>query len=225
MALVIIIQLFIIGGFFIIAVAPWFKLFRKAGVPFWLALVPGANAFSFVKMCARPVSYAGLVTFICLPVYWFLYSLFVFQGGDPAALTETILLPLVAFVLSFYLFGFPLLSTTVLFALTYLLSFSPPTPGLMTILTISMIVIACGQAVLDFLNWTAFLTRLHRPLWQLVFIFAPFAVMLALVLVGLLFVPAGIEIVLGALYAALLPGFIFVYYLGFSPKVVYSSDD
>ena len=91
----------------------------------------------------------------------------------------------------------------------------------MTALSLVMIVLACVQAVLDFLTWISLLTRMRRPLWQAVFIFVPFVLMLALVIVGLLAVPAGIEIVLGGLYAALLPGFAYVYYLAFSPKVAF----
>jgi hypothetical protein len=224
MALVIIIQLFIIGGFFVIAVAPWLKLFKKAGVPAWMALIPGANAFSFARICARPAAWASILSFIALPVFWFLYVILVFQGGDPTVFPETVLLPLAALAAAFYLFGFPLLSTTLLVVTAYLLSFAPPTPGLMTALTAAIISIACGQAVLDFLNWSSLLTKLRRPLWHLVFIFIPFVLMLALVLVGWLIVPAGIEIVLGVLYASLLPGFTYVYYLSFSPKVAYVSE-
>ena len=221
MALVIIIQLFIIGGFFVIALAPWFKLFRKAGRPFWMALIPGCNAWSLVRISRRPIAYLSGITFLALPVYWFLYSILVFQGGHVTVFPETVLLPLGALAASFYLFGFPLLSTTFLFVIAYLFSFTPPTPGFMTALSLVMIVLACVQAVLDFLTWISLLTHMRRPLWQAVFIFVPFVLMLALVIVGLLAVPAGIEIVLGGLYAALLPGFAYVYYLAFSPKVAF----
>jgi hypothetical protein len=224
MEIVIIFYGFIIGGFFVIAGAPWLRLFKKAGIPAWRMLVPGLNAYSMISLSGRRSPWLSVVALVGLPLYWLINGL----AGLPAdsILTpETILIPTAVFIASFYLFGFPLLSAAVLFSVCYLASTTPPAPGLMTALAAAAVCVAIAQAGLDFLTWRSLLKKLSRPLWQLVFVFLPFTALLAFTLIVLLARPEGsIGVLMGIVYATLLAGFGYLYYLGLSAKVLYARD-
>jgi hypothetical protein len=222
--LVIVIEVFIGGGLFVIVLAPAFKLLKKAGKSQWLALVPGANVLSFMGLSGRPVVRAGLASFLAFPVFAVLYDLLMFQGESPDA-KFLILDAVVVFLIAVYVFPYPLLSTAMLCGATFFLALSnPPPAGLALIAAIAIVALAALQMAWDFIGWRAVLKKLGRPAWQIVFLFIPSAAALVLAVASLVAGPLGSPVILGLFLPALFVGFVYYYYLGYSPKVRYQTE-
>ncbi|HEQ71181.1 MAG TPA: hypothetical protein ENN69_01720, partial [Spirochaetia bacterium] len=81
MVLVQLIQIFIVGGFFVIAVAPVVKIYGKAGKPGWLAMIPGANAWTMARLAKKQVLTAGLVSLLAVPVFLVVIGAVGFSGS------------------------------------------------------------------------------------------------------------------------------------------------
>jgi hypothetical protein len=214
MFLVELILVFIIGGFCVIAVAPQFKIFKKAGKASWLSLIPGANMFTFVKITGRPLLFAGGVSILLVLAFFVIRGMIVFQGDFVQYFSAVIMLILVFAGISM-IFSFPMLSAFILLSLALLWK----SEDIILISCIVGIVIGCLQCVLDVLGWMALLKKMKRPLWQLVFLFLPFIA--GAISVGSTVVTGVINItlILAVTIPALLAGFVYYYYIGFSLKI------
>jgi hypothetical protein len=219
--LVIVIEVFIGGGLFVIFLAPALKLFKKAGRKPWLALVPGANVVNFTKICGQPFSIASLFSLVVFPTFWLLFNILTLQGEtiDYGAMIGGSVVILLA---AAFLFCFPMLSTGMMFGITYLLAISPPPVGIVLIITAIIFILAAIQAIWDVMSWVALLKKLHLPIWHLVFILLPLAVILVEALISLAFRTSSVfPFVLGTFLPALFIGFVYYYYIGYSAKVRY----
>jgi len=218
--LVILIEVFIGGGLFVIVLAPAFRLFQKAGRNQWLALAPGVNAWTFMGFGgARGVRLFGLASFIAFPVFIALYDILMFQS-EPVAALAVLLDVAVSFLVALYVFPFPTLSATMAIVATLSLALAFPAPGQAALpLAIVFVCLAALQAVWDFLGWRSVLKRMRRPAWQIVFLFLPAAAALFLAAASVLAGPLGAPLILGVFLPALFAGFVYYYYLGYSTKV------
>ncbi len=214
---------FIGGGFFVILLAPAFKLFKKAGRRQWLALVPGANVLTFMNICGRPAVRAGFASFAVFPAAGVVYLVLMLQGEPLSALALVLAAAAVLFV-SLYFFPFPLLSTSMAFTAACFLAITPAPDVIALAVTIVLIVFAALQAVWDCLGWLSFLKKLGRPAWQIVFLLVPTAVALVLAAAGLLAGPLGSTLILGTFLPSLFAGFAYFYYLGYSAKVRFRTE-
>jgi hypothetical protein len=213
----------VIGGFVLIAVAPTFKLYQKAGRRGWLSLIPGANVLAFAKITGSPFVYVSAVSFAALIAFCVWAGIGLFPGGVLPLIFGTALVMVLVVAGAGLMYAYPLLSASMLLLLIFLLIF--PFKELGGLGRLVLLALTLAQTAWDVLAWNKLLRKLRRPAYHLVFLFVPVAALLAFALLAVMGLQGDVGLYLTVFMIVELPllftGFIYYYYLGYSLKVRY----
>lgn len=210
------ISIFIVSGFFVILTVPFMRLLYKAGMLKWLAFIPGANLYAFVRLTQRGLGYVSVLSLLAGIVFLILHGIINFSGGFIEYLGAIFSIILGLWLLS-QTIPFPLLSCS-LFLLVAMLS---PYGGFELLGAIFLLGLGLLQLLVDFFLWQSLLTKLKKPIWQIVFIVLPAFVLFLNTLLAILGEGLPRAFLAATLIPSLFISLVYYYYLGYSPKVTY----
>jgi len=210
------ITIFIVGGFFVILTVPFMRLLHKAGMLKWLAFIPGANLYAFVRLTQHRLGYVSVLPLSAGIIFLILHNIINFSGGIIEYLGAIFSIVLGLWMLS-QTIPFPLLSCS-LFLLVAMLG---PYEGFGLITAISLLGVGLFQIALEFLLWKSLLSKLKKPFWQILFILLPTVLTLLNTILTLLSSGLNRVVLAATLLPSLFVSLVYYYYLGYSAKVTY----